>query len=83
MKARFCHICGFSLTVAARVKHLDVLDELLSRRVDGSLAVDDVLDAAGPAHRLVQQLAVETVGVFTAVHDHVPVAWSKQTNEWH
>lgn len=56
------------------VRHLDVPDEPLGGRVDGRLAVDDVLDGVGPARGLVQQLAVETVRVFPAVHDHVPVA---------
>lgn len=96
MKAsRFRHISGLLpvlntnvLTVVASrlamlLPHLDVQDKLLGRRVDGGLAVDDVLDGVGPARRLVQQLAVETVRVFTAVHDHAPVAWSKQTNKWH
>lgn len=56
------------------VPHLDVVDELLRRRVDGSFGVDDVLDGVGPTRGFVQQLAVETVRVFAAVHDHVPVA---------
>lgn len=53
--------------------YLNVLDELLCRRVDGSFGVDDVLDGAGPAGGLVQQFGVEAVRVFAAVHRHVPV----------
>lgn len=54
--------------------HLDVLDELLRGRLHGSLGVDDVLHGVGPAHRLVQQLAVQVVRVLAAVHGDVPVA---------
>lgn len=60
------------------MSHLDVLDELLGRRLDGSFGVDDVLDGVGPARGLVEQLAVETVRVFAAVHDDVPVAWREE-----
>lgn len=55
-------------------EHLDVLDELLCWRLHGGLGVDDVLHGVGPAHRLVQQLAVQAVRVLAAVHGDVPVA---------
>lgn len=62
------HFCTFT------VSYLDVLDELLGGRVDGSFGIYDILDGVGPARGFSQQLAVETVRVFTAVHDHVPVS---------
>ena len=58
----------------ANSSHLDVQDELLRGRVDRGFGVDDVLDGVGPARGLVQKLGVQTVRVFTAVHDHTPVA---------
>lgn len=65
---------GVSPSGCKEVSYLDVLDELLGRCVDGSFGVDDVLDRVGPACGLIEQLTVETVRVFTAVHNHIPVA---------
>lgn len=59
--------------------YLNVLDELLGRRVDWSFGVDDVLDGVGPTCGLIQQLTVKTVGMFTAIHNHIPVAYTGVT----
>ncbi len=67
--------------LAQKVFYLDVLNELLRRRVDGSFGVDDVLDGVGPARGLVQQLTVEAVRMFPAVHDHVPVTCQEDTKK--
>lgn len=58
--------------------YLDVLDELLCWRVDGRFGVDDVLNGVGPTRGLIQQLTVQAVRVFTAVHDHIPVACQEE-----
>lgn len=68
------YLCVMVSTGGCSVDHLDILNELLGGRFHGSLGVDDILHGVGPAHRLVQQLAVQVVRVLAAVHGDVPVA---------
>ena len=63
--------------------HLDVVDELLSGRVDGGLGIDDVLHGTGPPGGLRQQLGVEVVGMLTTVHRHVPVTCGRRGGASH
>lgn len=56
--------------------YLNVSDELLRRRLNGCLVLNDTLNSWNPSHGLVQQLGVEPVGMFPPVNHNVPISYS-------
>lgn len=55
------------------ILYLDVSDELLRWRFNGNFAVYGPLYGVRPPHGLVQHFGVQAIGVFSSVHDYVPV----------
>lgn len=53
--------------------YLNVSDELLRRRLNWRLVLDDALNSRNPSHGLIQHLGVEPVGMFPPVNHDVPV----------
>lgn len=55
------------------ISYLDISDELLCRCLNGNLAVYGTLYGIRPPHGLIQHFGVQAVGVFTSVHNYIPV----------
>lgn len=55
------------------MNYLDISDELLCRRLNGNLAVYSPLYGIRPPHGLIQHFGVQAIGVFTSVHNYIPV----------
>lgn len=60
--------------------HLNISNEEQCRRFHRCFGIDDLLDAAGPVHGLVEVLGVEPVAVLPSIHRDAPVAFKKNRN---
>lgn len=63
--------------------YLDLSDELLCGRLDGSFLIDGTLNGRCPSHGLIQEFGVKAVRVLPAMHHNIPVTCTWNNQEFH